>query len=162
MVIRETNQYIHTMECYSMTKRKKELRSQEKTWSNFKCIWGAHLQVIILFVAILTISNCKALIRQASWWKLPTSHQTQYTVWREYNQVLSTSSPPTQRAVFFFVFKIFICWLILEKEEGRGERERERERLRERERDTDLLFGLCMHSLVESCVCPDWGLNTQT
>ena len=29
--------------------------------------------------------------------------------------------------------------------------------LRERQRDTDLVFPLLMPSLVDSCVCPDWG-----
>ena len=41
------------------------------------------------------------------------------------------------------------------------ERERERERGRERERNNDLLFHLCMHSLVDTCMCPDQGLNLQ-
>ena len=35
------------------------------------------------------------------------------------------------------------------------------ERERERERDTVLLFHLLMYSLVDSCMCPDWGLNPQ-
>ena len=43
---------------------------------------------------------------------------------------------------------------------GRG-RETEREREREREREMDLLFHLFMHSLVVSCVCPNWGSNPQ-
>ena len=30
-----------------------------------------------------------------------------------------------------------------------------------RERDIDLLFHLFMHSLVDSCMCPDRGSNTQ-
>ena len=33
--------------------------------------------------------------------------------------------------------------------------------LRERERNIDLLFHLFMHSLVESCTCPDRELNLQ-
>ena len=33
--------------------------------------------------------------------------------------------------------------------------------MRERERDIDLLFHLFMHSLVDSWMCPDWGLNPQ-
>ena len=36
---------------------------------------------------------------------------------------------------------------------------REREEGRERERD--LLFHLLMHSSVDSCICPDGGLNPQ-
>ena len=40
--------------------------------------------------------------------------------------------------------------LILEREErGEGEGEGEGE--------SDLLFHLCMHSLVDSCMCPDLG-----
>ena len=35
-----------------------------------------------------------------------------------------------------------------------GERERERE-------ERDLMFHWLMHSLVDSCVCPDWGSNPQ-
>ena len=37
----------------------------------------------------------------------------------------------------------------------------EREREGESERDTDLLSLLFMHSLVDSCRCPDWGPNLQ-
>ena len=33
--------------------------------------------------------------------------------------------------------------------------------LRERERNTCLFFHLLMHSLVDSCMCPDWGSNPQ-
>ena len=32
-------------------------------------------------------------------------------------------------------------------------------REKEGERTIDLLFQLFMHSLIESCMCPDWGLN---
>ena len=32
---------------------------------------------------------------------------------------------------------------------------------RERERSIDLLFHLFIHSLVDSCMCPDQGSNTQ-
>ena len=32
---------------------------------------------------------------------------------------------------------------------------------REREINIDLLFLLFMHSLVDSCMCPDWGSNSQ-
>ena len=45
-------------------------------------------------------------------------------------------------------FKIFIYWLILEKEEGE-------------ERDIALLFQLFMHSSVSSRRCPDQELNLQ-
>ena len=31
----------------------------------------------------------------------------------------------------------------------------------ERERNINLLFHLLMHSLVDFCMCPDWGLNLQ-
>ena len=31
----------------------------------------------------------------------------------------------------------------------------------QRERDINLLFHLFMHSLVDSCTCPDRGRNTQ-
>ena len=30
----------------------------------------------------------------------------------------------------------------------------------EKEREIDLLFHLVMHSLVASCMCPDWGSNS--
>ena len=45
-------------------------------------------------------------------------------------------------------------------------REREKERVggggsREKVRETDLLFHLLMHSLVDSCMCPDQESNTQ-
>ena len=33
--------------------------------------------------------------------------------------------------------------------------------IRERERDINLLFHLCMHSLVDSCMCPDQRSNPQ-
>ena len=35
-----------------------------------------------------------------------------------------------------------------------------KERKRERMRNIDLLFHLLMHSLVDSCMCPDLGLNS--
>ena len=41
------------------------------------------------------------------------------------------------------------------------ERGRDRETERERERERDLLFHLFLHSLVDSCMCPDQGLNPQ-
>ena len=41
-------------------------------------------------------------------------------------------------------------------------REREVWGERERERNTDLLFHLFMHSLVDSCMCSDWGSNSQS
>ena len=33
--------------------------------------------------------------------------------------------------------------------------------LRKREKNIDLLFHLFMHSLVDFCMCPDWGSNLQ-
>ena len=58
--------------------------------------------------------------------------------------------------------------MILERGRGRErererdrERERERQRERERNRNPDLLFHLFTHSLVASCVCPDWESNPQ-
>ena len=47
-----------------------------------------------------------------------------------------------------FFLKIFYL-LILERE-------------RKREREREILFQLFMHSLVASCMCPDWRLNTQS
>ena len=47
-----------------------------------------------------------------------------------------------------------------EGEKGRG-REKWRQREREIEKNTELLFHLFMHSLVDSCVCPDWGSDMQ-
>ena len=49
-------------------------------------------------------------------------------------------------------------------ERGRGERETERERERERkkERNISLLFHLFMHSLVDSCMCHDQGIQPAT
>ena len=44
---------------------------------------------------------------------------------------------------------------------GRGEREREKERKKEYEKMNGLLFHLFMHSLVDSYMCPDQGLNLQ-
>ena len=58
-----------------------------------------------------------------------------------------------------FLFNIYFL-LILERKKGRGEKEREKERERERERGINL-FHLFMHSLVASCMCPDWGSNSQ-
>ena len=46
--------------------------------------------------------------------------------------------------IIFIVFKFYL--LILEKERGR---------VRKRERHVFLLFPLLMHSLVDSCICPD-------
>ena len=46
--------------------------------------------------------------------------------------------------------------------EGRErEREREKERKKEYEKMNGLLFHLFMHSLVDSYMCPDQGLNLQ-
>ena len=50
-------------------------------------------------------------------------------------------------------FKIFELLFIDFRDRGRTER---RERERERHR---LVFHLFMHTLVDSCVCPDWGPN---
>ncbi|KAF6086265.1 hypothetical protein HJG60_008460 [Phyllostomus discolor] len=47
---------------------------------------------------------------------------------------------------------IFNTFFFNTKREERGERER---------RDVDLLFYLLTHSLVGSCMFPDWGLNLQ-
>ena len=44
-----------------------------------------------------------------------------------------------------------------ERKRGRWERGRKREG----ERDLNLLFHLFIHSLVDSCMCPDRGLNRQ-
>ena len=52
----------------------------------------------------------------------------------------------------FFFFKKFIDFRETEEGEGRG---------RKREGDVNLLFHLFMHSLVDSCMCPDWELNPQ-
>ena len=40
-------------------------------------------------------------------------------------------------------------------------RERKGKRQREREHNIDLLLHLLMHSLVDSCMCPDQGWNSQ-
>ena len=59
----------------------------------------------------------------------------------------------------------FFNLLILEREEkGEEGRERERERKKERgrerrERNIKLLFCLFIHSLVDFCMCPNWGWN---
>ena len=45
------------------------------------------------------------------------------------------------------VLMLLLNLLILEREEG--------------ERDMDLLFHLFVHSLVDLCMCPDWGSNLQ-
>ena len=41
----------------------------------------------------------------------------------------------------------------MEEEEGEKEEEKKGER------NTNLLFYLFVHSLVDSCTCPDWGWN---
>ena len=51
---------------------------------------------------------------------------------------------------FLFFFRRFFYWLILDSERKGGI---------ERERNINLLFHLLMHSLVDSCMCPDWGSN---
>ena len=56
-----------------------------------------------------------------------------------------------------FYFK-FLSIDFREREEGE---ETERKRGGERERERDLLFHLLMHSLVDSYMCPDQGLNPQ-
>ena len=33
---------------------------------------------------------------------------------------------------------------------------------KEEEREINLLFHLFMHSLVDSCMCPDWRLNLKS
>ena len=50
----------------------------------------------------------------------------------------------------FFFFYLLIC------------RKRGKERKSEKERHTDLLFHLFMHSLVDSCMCPDQGFEPTT
>ena len=50
--------------------------------------------------------------------------------------------------MYYIVLFLFYLLLILEREEGK-------------ERNINLLFHLFMHSLVASCMCPDWGLNLQ-
>lgn len=74
---------------------------------------------------------------------------------------LPLSSPPCQAAVQACVVRssLFKKKLILEKEEGLGVG-----RKREKHRETDryrLVVPLFMHSLVDSWMCPDWGLNPQ-
>ena len=44
---------------------------------------------------------------------------------------------------------------------GERESEREKERKKEYEKMNGLLFHLFMHSLVDSYMCPDQGLNLQ-
>ena len=61
----------------------------------------------------------------------------------------------------FFIFIDFRGGKERRREEGR-EREGEKERERERERWIDLLFHLLMHSLVDSCMCPDQESNLRT
>ena len=51
------------------------------------------------------------------------------------------------------VLNLFIDFTERGKEEGRKG---------ERERNTDLLFHLFLHSLDDSCMCPDWGLNPES
>ena len=47
-------------------------------------------------------------------------------------------------------------------ERGReGGDERENETDRQTDIDIDSLFPLFVHSLVDSCLCPDWGSNPQ-
>ena len=60
---------------------------------------------------------------------------------------------PTQCVILFIFF-------------GGGSERRKEEGLREGgkregERNIDLLFYLCMHSLVASCMCHDWRWNRQ-
>ena len=56
-----------------------------------------------------------------------------------------------QRKMQLFYLRFSFHWFF-----GRGGRERGRER----ERD-HALFHRFMHSLVDSCMCPDWGSNLQ-
>ena len=65
---------------------------------------------------------------------------------------------------FSYMTVSFIYLLSMtERERERGERERERERgERGRERNIYFLFHLAMHSLVDSCMCPDQRLNMQS
>ena len=45
----------------------------------------------------------------------------------------------------------------IDLERGRGREGGERDR----KRNISLWFPLLMHSLVDSCMCPDWGWNLQ-
>ena len=49
-------------------------------------------------------------------------------------------------------------WLILKREWKWGEKERQRE---EERRNIHLLFHLSIHSLIDSFMCPEQGLNPQ-
>lgn len=53
-----------------------------------------------------------------------------------------------------FLYLKFIDWFW-------RDRKRERGTEKYRERKMDLLFHLSIHSLVDSCLCPDWGSKPQ-
>ena len=55
----------------------------------------------------------------------------------------------------YVIFKIVFLFIDFREREERRGREEERENI-------DLLLHPSMHSLVDSCMCPDWGLNLQT
>ena len=65
------------------------------------------------------------------------------------NFLLLTYVPHSVFFSSFFLSQSFFNFLLIDLRE------------RERERNINLLFHLLMHSLVDSCVCPDWGLNLQ-
>ena len=56
---------------------------------------------------------------------------------------------------FFFRFYLFVF-----RERG-GKGEREEEKLQREKETLIFLFHLCMQSLVDSCMCPNQGLNPQ-
>ena len=58
-------------------------------------------------------------------------------------------------------FNFFFLFIDLKGREWRRREEGEGEGEREREREINLFFHLFIYSLVNSCMCPDWGLNLQ-
>ena len=62
--------------------------------------------------------------------------------------------PFGHETVFLFLNLKILYLLILEREKGRERKER-------RKRNISLLYHLLIHSLVDSCMWPDWGSNQQ-
>ena len=69
------------------------------------------------------------------------------------NVFVEAAEKGEEKSTVIMFFKKYFLLLIF-KERGKG-------RLRERQRNTDLSFHLFMHSLVDSCMCPDqdWTRN---